>query len=504
MRQQLFAVSSLILGGCSLLYNPNNLPPPAIADAAPDVEIILDADPSALAVEAAFPTALVEGTGTGGGAPHILVVHGTQLVAGATVAITAHDGTTDVSSVITVDNANLAVALDGLALAVPVTIAVDVAHAAAAPALALDISVTQPDGHGGTVTRTVPPATSPTLRYLDELTTGTTLATGVHDFSIVTLDVGAGTFTAADTGAPLVIRSRSSIAITGKLDVSATAANVPGPGGNAGGSGGLGGITGGDPGGGGLGAGGGLPSSAGGGFKLQGGDGDASNTGGPIAGTDAITTLAIAGSGGSGGHGGAVGAVGAVGGAGGGAVELTARGNLTVTGAVTANGGKGGTGGNKQGGGGSGGLILIRAGGTVALSTLTAQGGAGGGPSTGTGSVGRLRIDAVAPVTVTAIPAMPYSGPMFTMAPAITFERTPMVEVVGVPLASFSYFYVVEDGGIVGPSTKTLGTDGKARFPLAMDLARGLDHVCLVVEGATTQAPAEAMNCVDVAYLYKP
>ncbi len=264
------------------------------------------------------------------------------------------------------------------------------------------------------------------------------------------------------------------------------------------------GIGNGSPGGSGGGAGGGLPSSAGGGFKAKGNDGDSTGTGGPIAGTDAMVSLAIAGSGGSGGHGGAtLGMAGAVGGAGGGAIEITAAGDLAITGALIANGGKGGTGGNAPGGGGSGGAILVRGGKTITITTLTNIGGVAGGAGAGAGSVGRLRVDSIAPVSTTST-STPYTGPMMTMYPAITFEKTPMVSVTGVALAPFTYFYAAEDGSIIGPVTKTLGTDGKAKFPLAMELARGLNHVCLLVDGATTQSPAEAMNCFDIAYLYKP
>jgi hypothetical protein len=77
------------------------------------------------------------------------------------------------------------------------------------------------------------------------------------------------------------------------------------------------------------------------------------------------------------------------GGAGGGAVQLSARGELTVSGTITAGGGGGGAGTGDEdggGGGGSGGAILLEAAGGLTLDgSLRAHGGGGGGGA-GTGA----------------------------------------------------------------------------------------------------------------------
>ena len=76
------------IAGCSLLYNPNDLPRPA--DAMPDMQLIVDANPSALAITAVAPLALVEGQGDGNSRKPVLVIEGTDIAqTGVTVEIVA-------------------------------------------------------------------------------------------------------------------------------------------------------------------------------------------------------------------------------------------------------------------------------------------------------------------------------------------------------------------------------------------------------------------------------
>src|SRR6185503_4497383 len=102
MRQHLgFAIASTALAGCSLIYNPNNLPgPPSEAgidappDAPPDAEIILDADPTKLELVEIAPSTIDEGQGDGGSRPALVVIGGHPIVAKngnwIAIAVTAH------------------------------------------------------------------------------------------------------------------------------------------------------------------------------------------------------------------------------------------------------------------------------------------------------------------------------------------------------------------------------------------------------------------------------
>lgn len=116
---------------------------------------------------------------------------------------------------------------------------------------------------------------------------------------------------------------------------------------------------------------------------------------------------------------------GAGGGAGGGAVQIHSGAHLTLTGAITANGGDGGssqfmlsvpwsdvnqiaigTPGDAGGGGGSGGAILVQANRTLSLAanSISVQGGAGGlgsaGNHGGAGGGGLVRLESATPLTL--------------------------------------------------------------------------------------------------------
>src|SRR5258705_560618 len=83
------ALASSGLAGCSLIYNPNNLPgvpseagisidaPP---DAPPDAEIVLDADPTMLVLNTIAPSSIDEGQGDGGSRPALIVIGGHPII----------------------------------------------------------------------------------------------------------------------------------------------------------------------------------------------------------------------------------------------------------------------------------------------------------------------------------------------------------------------------------------------------------------------------------------
>jgi hypothetical protein len=183
---------------------------------------------------------------------------------------------------------------------------------------------------------------------------------------------------------PVAIVVDGAVTLGGVVDASANAA-TPGAGGDAmcGGSQGQDGDGDSSSGGGG-GGGGGFGMSGG-----DGGDGDVDNKGaaGISRGVAANTPL-IGGCGGGQGGG-----CSQSGGAGGGALQITARTALTVTGTVRSNGGAGVDGCGSEGGGsggGSGGALLLEADAvTVTGATLQANGGNGGdGSNGGNGGMG--------------------------------------------------------------------------------------------------------------------
>src|SRR5205807_10558266 len=77
------------IAGCSLIYNPNNLPDPRSIDAA-----LVDSNPCALVLDSITPNAVLEGSGDASSPPAVLVIHGNNIVnANLRVALSAPDGT---------------------------------------------------------------------------------------------------------------------------------------------------------------------------------------------------------------------------------------------------------------------------------------------------------------------------------------------------------------------------------------------------------------------------
>src|SRR5689334_23991009 len=75
MRLSLALAIASALAGCSLIYNPNNLP--AAHDAAIDAEII---DPTMFEIDDVQPRAINEGQGEFGSPPALVVIHGKNIV----------------------------------------------------------------------------------------------------------------------------------------------------------------------------------------------------------------------------------------------------------------------------------------------------------------------------------------------------------------------------------------------------------------------------------------
>jgi hypothetical protein len=205
---------------------------------------------------------------------------------------------------------------------------------------------------------------------------------GGNDALVVSVDnfiVDAGASLRVSGSRPLIIAANASIIIDGFIDLSAHHGSH-GPGSNPAVCGNSAGTKGVDGTGGAGGGGGGAFQGAGG----HGGSGD-SDTGPNAGGSGGIASSVpmIVRGGCQGGDGGLGNGGGAPGGAGGGALQLTARASLMISGSGQVNaGGSGGTGGGvlESGGsaGGSGGFLGLEAPVIVFNGTLTANGGGGG------------------------------------------------------------------------------------------------------------------------------
>ncbi|MBA3458708.1 MAG: hypothetical protein H0T46_02020 [Deltaproteobacteria bacterium] len=477
------ALLATSLGGCSLLYNPSNLPPQA--DAAPDAEMLVDADPSMLDVTDLKPSVLVEGAGANGSRVAVLVIDGSHMVAeGAMVMITPAAGAPKVPMLM-VDNSKIVVEGNGKRLAVPVTLPVDMGLAAG-DMIAMDVTVVQTSG-GSMLTKKLGGKLQ--IKGLGELDTmGAVSLTGSTEYSFVNIRAGATLTVPGGQMNPIIIRSTSSLTIAPSISINLSGSGMtPGPAGGAGGTAGPGGIVGGSQGGEGGGPAKGLPSGGGGGFNApeQLTSIDGMTSGGPNRS-----------SGGAGGDGMSLGAAGGAGGAGGGSIALIADGNL-VAGAVTAKGAAGTMPGGNPGGGGSGGVVYARAGGTLTLGAVDVTG-------TGNGAAGRARYDAGSTATVASAGSM-FRGPAFVDPPAIVKSERPMLSVVGTPLKPFQFYWTNDTGlEIQGPYMQTFPASGTTMlaFPTTPGLFRGLNTLCVLAAGA--DATSNTKTCVDVAYLFAP
>lgn len=468
-----------LLGGCSLLYNPNNIPAGEIDAAIPDAEVIFDADPTMLVLEKITPGTLIEGQGHDGSRRAVIVIHGQHIVNdGTTVTIVAAQGATK-TPVLVFDSAELEIDGNGRRLALPITVPVD-PDLDRGETIALDVTVTQ-TSMGGQISRTLTGGL--VLQGLDELDAGDPeLANGfpggLSEYARVELTSGT-VRRAGGVTEPIRIRSMSSLAIAAGVTITVDASTtLGGPGGGDGGTGGTivggAGTQGSGPAGGAVTTGAGMPGGFGGNSQL--------------------TTLAAPnrGSGGAGGNGGAL-ARGGDGGGGGGSIELSALGDLSV-GDVTARGAQKEAGMfGYYGGGGSGGIIFLRAGGNLDAGVLDVS---------GQPTAGRARFDAGGSATVTN-GASHHRGPMFANLPLITTDERPQITVTGGPLTEFRYFITNDDGSDArDPVVSTIAENGSKVFTPKDPLYPGLNQICLLVDGA--ELTSDTRNCVHLVHLYRP
>jgi len=491
-------------GGCSLIYNPDHIK--VVADAKefmdappPDSQIIVDANPSAISfdsTESNYPVAIDEGVGNHGAYPAIVELHGDNFTSMATVTFNPASAVTIVEQKVSSDHKYIVLALSA---------AIDGTCAKGAN-IPVAISVMQPDGAGGTAHADLD-NTHFHVTCWNELMAA---PTGALDEKYSNIEIGAGlTFAASGTDQPgVILRSTSHVVIGGDIVASASMQQA-GPGGSQGGptktdgSGPGGGKAGTAPGIAGNGS-----SGGGGGYATTGtagADSSAGNAGGPggaMAGDPFIASYANNHSSGGGGGGQGTGGSIGVGGGGGGSVEVSATGDVTISGTVTAKGGdstagvaslgvKGG-----DGGAGSGGLIFLRSGGTLTVGTLSVAPGtpAGGG---GAGSVGIIRVD----TTSTTPPAGAQIGPMFVTPPK-TVTAYPTINVRSYANDMNTTFEVIDKDNLVVDNGHTympkFGSGGAAQVTPVLRV--GYNRLCALVKGNGDYSVAEGTNCVEIGY----
>jgi hypothetical protein len=521
MRQHVAKLAPAVLvGGCSLIYNPNDIDRAMIdartidtGETPVDMEMRADAMPRDLTVSEAFPPTIDEGSGTGGSRKAVVVLKGHNFVKdGANLMVSIAP---EMAGIATLDAWE--VAGNGDFVALELTVPIDTT-CAESTLVNVDVTVQQDDGAGGTVMQTLDNGFQ--VRCLDELDAAPTSTTGLKTLYSRIQFSGALDLTATSAAAipAAIFRSASSIDIDA-VDASASARN-PGPGGGVGGApqgngtglkfgGGIGNVS---------------SGGGGAGFLVAGGAGGTGllgAAGGVPGGTTGDPWIASYGanqsSGGGGGGPASVSGSPGAGGGGGGTLELTARGDVTV-GAITADGGNGSLGNSDtgDGGAGTGGVVLIRAGNMLTASTVSVTKGGTGGGNGGTSSDGRVRVDAAkgAFPTGPTLCAIPFAaacnltrGPMFVDVPTKTTNQMHTFTIRGTPNDDASITVRVFDkaGNAVVNSlngvstyTPTFGLSGEAMVTPV--LKAGYNKICAWVP---TGAPdiAESANCVELAYL---
>ncbi len=507
MRDWLAALTAtLCAGGCSFIYNPNNIDKTNDSGSHPmDVEVVVDVNPAALALTSVYPTMVYEGVGTGDSRPALIVVRGTDIKANATVTVTAPMGAT---TQITVVDAKIA--LDHNWIAISLSVAVDVDHdesgAKMAAPLALDVTVDNGAGVLQTIHGSDPGGLK--VQFLDQLTTAITAPPPANKrYSMINIQA-SNPFTASSTTTLVHLRSESAIVFGADVTANATA-NVPGTGGCSGGATATSGAAtngAGYP----CSVGVGTTSSAGGG----GGHGSAgtagtqtgltptTSPGGGVSGSDPISDLTKD-AGGGGGGGGLLGGGGS-GGGGGGTIYLDAAGDLNINTTVAANGAPG-TSSGPSGGGGAGGTIILKAGGTLTVPSVTATGGLGGtaGAHGGDGGVGRIRFDAPMGAPTAASPVA-YQGAMFKTVNFYSYDQIvnpgTAIQVIG-PTGTTGF-----TGQAYGPNDTAdesfdLSFGGGGLSQPKVTLTAGYNKLCVAVPGGNGLQHPESANCAEIAFL---
>ena len=475
MRHRLAALYFLLTAtGCSLLYNPSNLPSDPNAD---DGDAGVDADFTMFEIDDVGPHVLLEGQGIGGSRPAILTLSGRGFVEGAQVELVAPGGE-PVRFV--VDNLNLVVGSRGDVLAVPVVLPVDAGRGLAMVPMTIRVSQ-------GAVTKLLEGKLA--IRNLNELGDVAVTDSAALDALYSRIDHPTLiTFAVTPNKPPAVFRAVSSI-VFGDITANATA-SAAGPGGSIGGAVGASGG----------GSGGGQPGSVSGG---AGGAGFASvgEVGAGVGGAGGVeigerliqSYLTNHGSGGGGGSG-------SVGGGGGGTIEITAGGTVRV-GRIEVNGANAAAGGVSGGGGGAGGVVVIRAGSIAELAgAITANAGAGStgtGLAGGAGRSGRIRIDVPLLIGTPQITPPAHLGVSLdpTLARATGNVLQPIVS-HGTLDDTFNVF-VLDAAGTI--TSQTEASFGAATINISPMLSAGYNRVCVTANTSATLD--EATNCIDLAYL---
>ncbi len=497
---------ALLVGGCSLIYNPNNIDKPAddariidMGEVAVDVDIRADTNPIAMVLTEAFPTTLPEGTGDGGSRDGVIVLRGEQFVkdVAGNLAVVLTPMT---AGAVTLESFEVSGNGDYIALAVKVPVTADCEDGASVP---VKVTVTQNNGIGGTVMGELETGFSVTC--LDQLTTAPTATAGLKEL-YSKIEVGPITIPPG-VSSPLILRSASSI-VVGDITISGSA-REPGPGG---GRGALNNPTAANaqpatgPGAGGIAP--ALSSGGGGGagYVIPGTMPTGGGAGGNMVGDIWLSSLANnrSSGGGAGAYTGINAGTSGAGGGGGGTVELTAAGTLMV-GTISANGGNGGSGSATlgsagDGAGGSGGTVLLR---SLAMMTAGAITVTKGSPGTGPGNAGvsadgRVRADAVS-----GHPANAQKGPMFVDVPTRVTVQTPPINLTGTMADSTSTMRVFDKANNVVANmtyTPVFGGGSPASAQLMPTLKAGYNRICVWVAGGIDTVP-ESVNCQTIAFL---
>ena len=486
------SASLVLVSGCSLLYNVDNLPaPPDDGELAGPPDVL---DPDALMLATAGPPDLYEGQGADGSPQVFLVLAGSNISAQAQITLVPTDAA-DPLPMITLDVAHLAHAADNSVIALPVTLPVD--PAAAGTDVKVTVHIKQTGKMGEDIAADLPGQV--TIHTLPE----------IDDAHLPVLPLAARyaqikltnplAFNAKLNAGPVILHSMSTIALS---DVtSKTSGATPGQGGSAGGD-----VTKA-----GSGPGGGSPGNlidlqhlnllsagTGGGFGAAAAPFN-SSPGGKVTGDALITAYETNVS--SGGGGGGISA----GGGGGGTIELHAEGALTV-GDVKAEGAQGGASNNilaGAGGGGSGGALVLRAGGLATLGALSVAGGPGGvgsGNNGTAGGVGRIRID---------VPALAGTAPVFTATtrrgvafaadtPLITRDKDLSLTLIS-DIGTDQYNVIVlKDVNTSKPKIPVVFTTPTQVISPA--LFAGYNRICVVPPSGSLTI-VESTNCIELAYV---
>ncbi|KAB2883298.1 MAG: hypothetical protein F9K40_23065, partial [Kofleriaceae bacterium] len=206
------SLPAALLAGCSIIYNPDNLPP--LTDAqeidAP-IDAPIDSNPDLLEITGVSPSSIFEGIGAGGSRPVVLTLDGMAIVGDAQVAVELMESS---------EPATL-VAFDavpdgtqgGVIVRIPVMDDLD-----AGMTRTLRITITQ-----GTVTKMA----DVTVHGLDELTLMTSpVATTVNPPVYSKITVASNVhFTGTE---PVILKATANIDVMGALDANA-AGNIAGP-----------------------------------------------------------------------------------------------------------------------------------------------------------------------------------------------------------------------------------------------------------------------------------